>query len=96
MILWLYILGITIAEITTALLNPQWGIVMHGFLLVGLLISSFISREEASYKIYLSMTPAPLIRMISLGLPLLTFPKSIGMSSLVLPCFWQHHQYFES
>jgi len=75
MILWLYILGITIAEITTALLNPQWGIVMHGFLLVGLLISSFISREEASYKIYLSMTPAPLIRMISLGLPLTNFPQ---------------------
>jgi membrane protease YdiL (CAAX protease family) len=69
-----YLAAITTAEMLTAFVEPRVGLVLHGTLLVGLLLHTALSGEQPTYGLLLTLSFAPLIRMVSLSLPLAGFP----------------------
>lgn len=69
-ILLVYLTLITLAEALTTLFNPVMGLVAHGLLLVALLIHGSMFAEQAGQKMLFSLALAPLIRLVSLSIPL--------------------------
>ena len=70
------IVFIIIAEIITSFVHPGFGFLLHAAILVPLLFFSSIQyREDPFSKFYLSLSLAPLIRIISLSVPLTFFPS---------------------
>jgi membrane protease YdiL (CAAX protease family) len=67
--------AITAAELITAVVHPVWGVLMHFAVLLALLIQSASSSNQAERALMLSLTIAPMIRIVSLGLPLGSFDE---------------------
>ncbi len=72
-VLVLYMLGITLAEVLTSFVNPQVGLVVHGVLLVLILLHSAVRAGNKEQRFLLALGMAPLIRLLSLSMPLLNF-----------------------
>jgi len=71
-----YILLIVLAEVLTSFVNPSYGLLLHSLILLSLLVVSSVTHEEGSVSgFYLSLSLAPLIRIISLSVPLASFPR---------------------
>lgn len=71
-----YILLIVVAELLTSFVSPSYGLVLHSLILLSLLvISSIMHGENPVSGFYLSLSLAPLIRIISLSVPLVSFPR---------------------
>jgi len=71
-----YILLIVLAEVLTSFVNPSYGLLLHSLILLSLLVVSSLKHGEGSVSgFYLSLSLAPLIRIISLSLPLANFPR---------------------
>ena len=69
----LYLLGLTLAEYLTAMSSPQVGLVLHGLILLTLFIQAAFSARSYKYRLYLVLTLAPLVRLMSLSMPLVQF-----------------------
>ncbi|MFC1936731.1 type II CAAX prenyl endopeptidase Rce1 family protein [Chloroflexota bacterium] len=65
-----YLQLIAVAEVLTALREPRSGLVIHGFTLVALLVHGGIERRMPTRRFIFALTLAPLIRLLSLSLPL--------------------------
>ena len=60
----------------TSFVNPSYGLVLHSLILLSLLVVSSVTYVEGSVSgFYLSLSLAPLIRIISLSMPLANFPR---------------------
>jgi membrane protease YdiL (CAAX protease family) len=70
----IYLALITVAELVTTFAEPRVGLILHGGLLVLLLIHAALAAAEPYHRLLLGLVLAPLIRMLSLCLPLLDFP----------------------
>jgi len=71
-----YILLIVLAEVLTSFVNPSYGFLLHSLILLSLLVVSSLKHRESSVSgFYLSLSLAPLIRIISLSVPLANFPR---------------------
>ncbi len=70
-----YILFIVVAELVTSFNDPGSGLVLHAIILISLLVKSGMKYGESTGKFYLSLSLAPLIRIISLSMPLPYFPR---------------------
>lgn len=70
----LYLIFITAAEILTALWNPQEGIIFHSIILVTLIFHGALTRRTPQRRFLLALTIAPLIRILSVSLPLAKRP----------------------
>ncbi len=68
-----YMLGITLAETVTTFLSPHAGLVIHGALLVAVLLHASFWASAAERQFLLALGLAPLIRLMSLSMPLLNF-----------------------
>ncbi|HNP73917.1 MAG TPA: CPBP family glutamic-type intramembrane protease [Kouleothrix sp.] len=86
-LLWGYLLLITIAELCTSLVNPQLGLLLHALLLVGLTFYGATGQLDENRKLALALTLAPLIRLLSLSLPLTRFPQIAWYPIVALPLF---------
>lgn len=75
LILWIYLALITLAELLTALGNPQLGLALHALLLIGLALHGALARSKTTRNMVLALTLAPLIRLLSLSLPLTRLPQ---------------------
>ena len=65
-----------LAEAITSFVDPIFGLVLHSIIMISLLIlSSLKYGEKPSSKFFLSLSLAPLIRIISLSVPLTYFPR---------------------
>jgi membrane protease YdiL (CAAX protease family) len=81
----LYLIAIAIAELVTALVSPLSGVILHIFLLIGLVLhSSFVARQ-VQRKLYLSLALAPLIRLLSLSMPLIKLPQIYWYAIIAVP-----------
>ena len=69
-----YLTALAVAELLTALIEPRVGLVLHGVLLVILLLHTALTWEHPSHGLLLSLAFAPLIRLLSLSLPLAGVP----------------------
>ncbi len=70
-----YVLLITAAELVTSLVDPQLGLLLNIGLLVVLLLHGALAHDAAQRDLTLALTLAPLIRILSLAMPLLHFPQ---------------------
>jgi len=69
-----YLAAVTAAEVLTAFFEPRAGLVLHGILLLVLLLHTALSWEQPTHQLLLTLAFAPLIRLLSLSLPLAGFP----------------------
>jgi uncharacterized protein len=74
-IVWGYLVLITLAELLTSLGQPQVGLLLHTLILIGLIANTVIGLTENARRLALALTLGPLIRILSLGLPLRNVPQ---------------------
>lgn len=80
----LYLLGIAAAELITALVDPVGGIIFHAFILLTLLSHASFAPHP-SRELYLSLSLAPLTRILSLSLPLANIPQIYWYIIIAIP-----------
>jgi membrane protease YdiL (CAAX protease family) len=82
-----YLAGISIAEVLTTFSTPQVGLVLHALLFMLMLAHAalLIKRKEQIFLFSLSL--APLIRLMSLSMPLASFPFVYWYAIVGAPLF---------
>lgn len=70
-----YLLAIASAQLVTALVNPIWGIAFHTVLLFSLIFHAAFTTRHPDHKLYLALSLAPLIAILSLTMPLAQFSQ---------------------
>ena len=70
-----YLAALAVAEVLTALVEPRVGLVVHGILLLGLLLHTALTWGHPIHRLLISLAFAPLIRLLSLSMPLAGFPR---------------------
>ena len=69
-----YLLAITIAEVLNITIGPVWGITCHIIVLIALIPHSALTRRQTHQQLLLSLALVPLVRIISLSMPLVNIP----------------------
>lgn len=75
LILWLYLVLITLAELLTSLGPPQAGLMLHMAILLALIVNTVVGFDEEGRKFARALTLGPLIRILSVGMPLRLVPQ---------------------
>ncbi len=83
----LYLMIITVAEIVVAMVNPQLGMVIHAALLLVLPVHAALAPDPKEQKLLICMCLAPLIRVMSLALPIATLPLVYWFIIVSTPLF---------
>ncbi len=81
----LYLLALAGTELLVALINPLWGVIIDGLLLIGLVMHSSFAGNGAMQKFYLALALAPLVRILSLSIPLVEFPQVYWYAIVAVP-----------
>jgi membrane protease YdiL (CAAX protease family) len=84
----LYITFIAIAEVVTSFVDPRYGLLVHSVILVSLLtLSALWHGANPASNLFLSLSLAPLIRILSLSLPLIYLPRHTWYLVVSVPVF---------
>jgi uncharacterized protein len=78
---------IAIAELLVTWVSPWWGLFLHTGIVVGLLYSLALPMHTATYRLVLVLLLIPLIRLLSLGLPLQALPQISWYGAVAVPLF---------
>jgi membrane protease YdiL (CAAX protease family) len=65
-----YLGAVAAAELLTTFVEPRVGLVLHAVLLLVLMVHAALTWERPHYQVLLALIFAPLIRMLSLSLPM--------------------------
>ncbi|MCL4294107.1 MAG: CPBP family intramembrane metalloprotease [Anaerolineae bacterium] len=71
---WLYLVILATAEACTFLIEPRLGLILHGLVLILLMVNAVLRWEQPVRSLLLSLIFIPLIRILSLSLPLVNLP----------------------
>ena len=71
----IYLLVIAMAELVTVYGHPLWGIACHAVILVALIVHSAVATRYPHRPLLLSLALVPLVRIISLCMPLADIPQ---------------------
>ena len=71
----IYLLAITAAEVVTVFVQPVWGIMCHAIVLVAVVVHSASASDHHYQNLILSLALVPLVRIISLSMPLVDIPQ---------------------
>ncbi len=71
----IYFLAITAAELITAIGEPVWGIFGHIIVLIAVILHSALTSRQPHQQLLLSLALVPLVRIISLSMPLANIPQ---------------------
>ncbi len=71
----IYLLAITTAEAVTVFVQPVWGIACHAVVLVAVVVHSALASDSRYQHLVLSLALVPLVRIISLSMPLVNIPQ---------------------
>ncbi len=71
----IYLLAIATAETVTVFVQPVWGIVCHAIVLVAIVVHSALASDSRYQHLVLSLALVPLVRIISLSMPLVNIPQ---------------------
>jgi len=82
-----YLVGIALAELLTTCADPRLGLLADCMLLVGLLFHSSRVDSKKQRAFLVSLAFAPLIRILSLSLPLTQFPVMYWYLITSIPLF---------
>ena len=72
---WLGLVALTAAEVLTVYLQIMAGIICHGVLLVVFVVQAVLSPDRAQRNLFMVLCLAPLIRILSLSMPLAPIPQ---------------------
>ncbi|MFN8377214.1 MAG: type II CAAX endopeptidase family protein [Anaerolineae bacterium] len=73
-IVYFYVALLVISEFTTFLISPALGAVLYAAVLVALIAHASLLWQQPVHRALLSLTFAPIIRLVSLAVPLGEFP----------------------
>jgi membrane protease YdiL (CAAX protease family) len=82
-----YLVLIALAELVTTFAEPRVGLTLHGMLLLILLLHAALVSRHGYHRLLLSLTLAPVIRILSLSLPLVGFPLLYWYAVISVPLF---------
>ncbi len=71
----IYLLAIIAAETVTVFVQPVWGIVCLAIVLVAVIVHSALASDSRYRHLVLSLALVPLVRIISLSMPLVNIPQ---------------------
>ncbi len=72
---WLGLVALTAAEVLTVYLQLMTGIICHGILLVVFIVQAALAPDRAQRNLFMVLCLAPLIRILSLSMPLAPIPQ---------------------
>ncbi len=77
----------TVAELITVLVHPMWGVVLHIVLLAAIIAHSSIDSRltQQNRQLILSMALVPLVRILSLTMPLINIPQTAWYPVIYTP-----------
>ena len=81
------LVALVMAEELTSLFDPQVGLAVYGGLMAGLILHTALIWRRPFYKLFLSLTVIPLVRILSLSLPLASFPLVYWYLIVSIPLF---------
>ncbi|HEX2914881.1 MAG TPA: CPBP family glutamic-type intramembrane protease [Chloroflexia bacterium] len=82
---WVCLAALTLAEILTNLTSFQLGLLLHTVLLLWLLWYGALRQRMPGGRLSLALCTAPLIRLLSLSLPLADFPQLFWYPLVAVP-----------
>lgn len=83
-----YLVAIGAAELVAATVNPEWGVILHVAILCALLFQAAIAPWTwPDQAFFLTLVIAPLIRIVSLGMPLGHFAQEWWYVLTAVPLF---------
>lgn len=82
-----YLLAISVAETATAAGSPRLGLPIHGLILLALLVHGAVAEDLARRALLWGLSLAPLIRILSLSLPLAGLPVLYWYAIISVPVF---------
>jgi len=83
----IYLVALIVAEALTTLISPRAGMILHGLILIALLLQAALSIRRREYRFLVALALAPLIRLLSLALPLTNFPFIFWYAVVGVPLF---------
>lgn len=83
----IYLGLITLAEAITTLIEPRVGIGLHGLVLVALILHAALIGKHVPGHFLLTLSLVPLIRLLSLAMPLRLFPQVYWYVIIGIPLF---------
>jgi membrane protease YdiL (CAAX protease family) len=82
-----YLLALTLAEVLTILIDPRAGMILYGLILIALFLQAAFSSQQPEYRFLVALSLVPLIRLVSLSLPLTNFPLIYWYALVGVPLF---------
>lgn len=82
-----YLVAISVAELLTTFTNARAGLMLHGMILAMLILHAALTWDRPIHTVLVTLIFAPLIRMVSLSLPLFPFPLFTWYGIISLPLF---------
>ncbi len=82
---WVYLFLLTLAEVCTFVFKPQIGLTFHGIILILLLTNAAFRWQENIHRLLLGLTFVPLIRILSLALPMISLPRIYWYLIITIP-----------
>lgn len=83
----IYLAFLVLAEVVTTVGEPPWGMLLHGMILVALVLHGSLYGQSREQSFLLSLSFAPLIRLVSFTTPLSSFPPLYWYAIVGLPLF---------
>ncbi len=71
----IYLLAIVIAEVVTVVVHPIWGMTCHILIFIVLIVHSAVGATNLQRPLLLSLALVPLVRIMSLSMPLADIPQ---------------------
>ena len=71
----IYLLAITVAEVVTTVVQPVWGVACHAIVLVAVVMHASLASDYRYRHLILSLALVPLVRIMSLCMPLVNIPQ---------------------
>jgi membrane protease YdiL (CAAX protease family) len=72
-------------ELLTSLISPVVGVLFHTLLMMTLLVHGALGRNRGESRLTLGLSLAPMIRLLSLTLPLIKFPQEAWYPMVSVP-----------
>jgi membrane protease YdiL (CAAX protease family) len=79
------LLLISVAEFMTAVVQSQVGVTLHALLLLGLMLCAAVAPREEDRRLALALVLMPMIRLLSLALPLPRLPQMVWYPVIAIP-----------
>ncbi len=82
-----YLVLLTLAEVLTTLIDARVGLALHSVLLFVILLHAGLTWEQPTHRLLVTLAFAPLIRLLSLSLPLAEFQRVYWYFITSVPLF---------